>query len=716
MRLFRSLVFNLVFFLNVLLLFLTFYRRSLDVPPWLHAAGRLHPMLLHIPIGLIILSVLVVIFKNAFKRKAYINFINFVVYFAALSAAATAVMGVLLSTEEGYNADQLNRHLITGVGVSLMSWWLLWIVEAGTERRRTFNISLAITTALLLLAGHFGSVITHGENYVFQPFATESEQLAIITDSTALYNAAIEPILRSRCGSCHNEKKAKGQLIVTSLASALRGGKNGPAWIAGDPGKSNIIKRIHLPEDHDDHMPPSGKPQLSAAEIQLLELWILRGADTQLAWTRFDAKDSLRRLAEASIQQHRASNAAVTHYTFPYAESSLIAALNSPSRTIAPIALTEPALQADFFLAQNYTPKSLEELLPIREQLVVLNLSRMPVTDADGKTLAQFSNLEKLNLNNTSVSGAIAPALASLPHLESLSLIGTGVDLKSLEALQRSKSLKYVFLWNTAISKDALAAVSKKGSIHFDGGFETHDTLRMTPPILLNENMMLGDHDAIRLKHNLPGAVIRYTLDGTTPDSTKGLIFDKPVTISGFTQFKTRAFKDGWYSSPTAGYYFFRKGVKPLNAELANQPNKDYKGEGAATLIDGKKGSVDDFRSITWLAFREKPLDVSFELDPSSRVSTVTLSYSENPGSYIFPPASVELWSGNDKQHLTLEQRIVPKQPTDYSGYGVKGLIIPISESRRYYRLVAVPVAHVPAWITKKHEKAWVFTDEVIFN
>ncbi|RXL90112.1 ribonuclease inhibitor, partial [Citrobacter sp. AAK_AS5] len=51
--------------------------------------------------------------------------------------------------------------------------------------------------------------------------------------------------------------------------------------MAGKSGESPLIKRLHLPADHDDRMPPAGKPQPSAEEIALLAWWIDAGADTQ---------------------------------------------------------------------------------------------------------------------------------------------------------------------------------------------------------------------------------------------------------------------------------------------------------------------------------------------------------------------------------------------------------------------------------------------------
>jgi hypothetical protein len=279
--------------------------------------------------------------------------------------------------------------------------------------------------------------------------------------------------------------------------------------------------------------------------------------------------------------------------------------------------------------------------------------------------------------------------------------------------------LTHVFLWNTKVRAEDVASLQKQfPSITWDIGYQPHETLRLTPPILVNENFILAENEFIRLKHNLPGSQIRYTLDGSDPDSVAGKVYGEPVPIASHTQLKTRTYKDGWYGSPLVQYYFFKKGFRPISIELVNPPNKDYRGEGSATLIDSKKGPTDNFRDVAWIAFREKPLECIFEMEATAPVAKFTLSYAENYYSYILPPASMELWAGNDRAHWKLIQRTVPHQPLEKEPAGIgKGIEFTIPPgSGPFFKLVAQPVAKVPKWISKKPEKGWLFVDEVIFN
>lgn len=711
MKFFKSIVINSVFALTTFLLFILVFRDSVDIPPWLQVFGRMHPMVLHLPIGFLILVVLLVLFRSGFKRKSFQNLLNFVLYLSALAAVVTALMGIILSEEGGYEQGPLNLHLASGIAVSILSTVLLLLSLFLEDEKKVFNFVLGLTFIILILAGHFGSVLTHGDDFLWQPIKPEPE--IAVTDSTSLFQAAIRPVLKGKCYGCHNERKAKGELVMTSIEKLMKGGKDGAIWVAGHPEKSLLIKRIQLPEGHDDHMPPDGKPQLSSQEKKLLSGWIASGADPDKAWTKYP-HDSLLLLAVEAMKHQ--IKPAVRHYTFSFAGEDVIEGLNTAFCTVKQIAPDEPAVQVDFFLSQAFDRKKLEELLKINEQVISINLTRMPVNDADGKTLGQFTNLEKLNLNQTAVSGKILESLTGLTHLESISLAGTQVDRKSLDVLSAIGSLKEVFLWNTKVSVNDTASLRNQyPKVHWDLGYQAEEVLKLTPPLLVNPSNIIGN-EGIQLKNNLPGARIHYTLDGTEPDSLLSPQYQGPVALAGYRLLKTRAFKQGWYGSPLAQFYLFRQGIKPDEAELLSQPDKDYKGEGIATLVDGKKGTPDEFRNIAWLAFRAKPLEAIFKV-AGDKVKTVTLSYCENVYSYIFAPASLELWSGTDPAHLKLIQQMTPRQPGENSKTFVKGLQMPVpAGSGPYYKIVARPLPKVPVWVSKKPEKGWLFVDEVVFN
>jgi mono/diheme cytochrome c family protein len=85
----------------------------------------------------------------------------------------------------------------------------------------------------------------------------------------------VEPLLKSKCVSCHGAEKQEGDLRLDSLAAALKGGESGPAVVAGDPAKSLLVKAVRF-DDPDLQMPP--KNRLQDEQIKTLTAWIKAGA------------------------------------------------------------------------------------------------------------------------------------------------------------------------------------------------------------------------------------------------------------------------------------------------------------------------------------------------------------------------------------------------------------------------------------------------------
>lgn len=87
------------------------------------------------------------------------------------------------------------------------------------------------------------------------------------------------PTLLLRCTTCHGARKQDGGLDLRTPAAMLRGGESGPAFIAGDPDSSLMIKRVES-----EACPPRElllkffvkRPPTS--EVELLRQWIAAGA------------------------------------------------------------------------------------------------------------------------------------------------------------------------------------------------------------------------------------------------------------------------------------------------------------------------------------------------------------------------------------------------------------------------------------------------------
>ena len=100
----------------------------------------------------------------------------------------------------------------------------------------------------------------------------KAQQTSGEAGSAVDYFRDIKPLLDSRCLECHRGQKSKGGLRLDSREGLLTGGDSGPAVILGNPGESELIRRVISPHD-DEMMPPKGA-RFTVDETVLLSRWI----------------------------------------------------------------------------------------------------------------------------------------------------------------------------------------------------------------------------------------------------------------------------------------------------------------------------------------------------------------------------------------------------------------------------------------------------------
>jgi len=681
-------------------------------------------MVLHFPIVLSVLYLLYILLlqDKLSPRDIAIQIGEWLLVLSAFTAAVTAIMGLFLSREEGYDAEALMWHKWGGVAVSLLL--LLWYSlrnRLSATKAGTFMTAI-IFFAAIIFTGHQGAGITHGQNFLLAPLLPEKKQQQVLLEDAEVFKDMVRPILETKCMSCHNSKKAKGELVMETRELLLKGGKDGKLWDSTEADFGLLIRRIHLPLEAKKHMPPQGKPQLSESEIAILSQWIKGGADFKVKVLDLDPNSELRKLATNIF-----TTIETDVYDFAAADETKVKSLNNDYRVVNPLAKNSPALSAEFFSAAQFRSEDLKDLVAIKEQLVSLNLAKMPVTDEDLKTIAQFTNLRRLNLSFTNITGATLNELKKLKELKQLSLSGTKITAASLNALASLEELTKIFIWNTGIKKEDVSFLKNK-SLIIETGFRT-DTmiLKLTPPILENTEQVLLQPQPLRLKHYINGVTIRYTLDGTSPDSVRSAAYTNDVVISGNAHLKAIAYKPGWYSSDTTTIEFYAARYRPDSLIHLLPPDNYYKDEKGKTLIDGVKGDVN--LNSKWIGFRNNSMKALMIFNQPATLSIVTVSSMVDTAGYVMPPLSLELWGGNDSAHLELLKRITPVQPPkppkpSKPGEPLKRQPAYLklydlsfkSTSVRYLKLIANPVVKLPPWHSGKGQKAWFFVDELIVN
>ncbi len=461
----------------------------LQVSDWAIFFGRFHPVLVHFPIGFLLLAALLVIGKRLGKVSISDATISLILLVSAISATFACGAGYLLSLGGGYDEELLDEHMWQGLGVAAFAW-VAWVVHSDFAykkfpvSRAVYLPALGLATILTMVAGHHGGSLTHGEGYLTaytpEPFRglagmeprreeiTEIKPIANVPEAI-VYQDIVQPMLSVHCTQCHNATKKKGDLRMDSFAYLTKGGEDGPIFVAGKSAESEMLKRCLLPLNDDDHMPPKGKPQLSDNQIALLAWWIDQGApvDKKVAQLKTDEKIKPA-LASLSVGEnakegdgYNATGSPVLSLKVPEPNEKAVASLKSAGLLVNPVAAEQNFLEVSAVNAPEFTDAKVALLTPLAEQIIWLKMGDTKITDAAMGEIAKLKNLNKLHLEYTAVTDAGLKNLQNLPYLQYLNLVGTKVTDAGLQSLGSLKAIKDVFVWKSGVTEAGIAQLRK---------------------------------------------------------------------------------------------------------------------------------------------------------------------------------------------------------------------------------------------------------------
>jgi uncharacterized membrane protein/mono/diheme cytochrome c family protein len=250
--------------------------------------GRLHPLVVHFPISLLWVGLLLECIAWRKKSDQFQSAIGIILWVGTITAALAVGLGFILINQDDYTGNTITIHQWSGIVTTILSALTLYAFIS--KESKSYRLLLFLTVLGVSFAGHYGAMLTHGEDYLDLTKEEKTQKIALNPslnveklqgkiDLNQKQDLGIEArnILANHCYDCHSIKKSKGKLRLDALDYILKGGKEGPAVVVGHPEKSEMIRRIKLPASDDDAMPTKGK-RLSKKEIEILELWVKQGA------------------------------------------------------------------------------------------------------------------------------------------------------------------------------------------------------------------------------------------------------------------------------------------------------------------------------------------------------------------------------------------------------------------------------------------------------
>ncbi|MGV3763029.1 c-type cytochrome domain-containing protein [Parapedobacter sp.] len=435
--------------------------------------GRWHPLLVHLPIGILMVSFII---AWASRREAYGGLrpaVPFTLLMGAVSAVLASGLGLLLASYGGYEARTLGFHQWFGIAVAVLSVGVWWLYRGRTEQRtgmRQFvkwRLSIfSLLMVLLCITGHYGGTLTHGEGYLTETMppalgglfgVARSEEPFVIENvqEAAIYDGLIQPILARRCQSCHGDKKQEGGLALHGRAGLLAGGDGGAVIVPSQPEESELYHRLTLPVSDEKRMPPKGRTPITPGEIAVIGWWIAQGAPAEGRVADMEQPDEI----ATALAQLEAGNVEEALPEAPPLDAGIVQQLVARGIKVMPVANGSNYVMVSAINAPGFNDADAEMLVGLKDNIVQLQLGRTAITDAGMAHIGKLPVLKKLHLEHTAVTDGGLAALAACAQLQYLNLSSTAIGNKGVDHLKALPALTRVYLFGTHVTGAAVAEI-----------------------------------------------------------------------------------------------------------------------------------------------------------------------------------------------------------------------------------------------------------------
>ena len=678
--------------------------------------GNFHPVLVHMPIGILIFAFILEIYQRIKPKENLTTSIKLALGFGVLSALVSIGTGLLLEENGAYDPDLLWQHKWMAISLTVLSIVIFFAKDAKQVLLQKLYFPLFVAVNIMLvLAGHWGGSMTHGADFLTKDTTTVKKGIANI-DEARVYHDIVQPIFDAKCVSCHNPKKAEGNLLLTSQMEILAGGDTGnPLDSVLDLGKPLIAHRIVLPIEDEEHMPPTGKVQLTSNEVALLKWWMENKNCFECKTVDLDRTKTIQDYLK-DLEEDTSTRGLLTKALEPASEEWL-SAVAASGISMSPLEEGSPLYTVYLGNKKDLTEGVFETLEDYAEHIVELNLANSNFSDTLVSVLAPFENLTKLQLQNTALTDKGLESVAELEKLESLNLYGTAITNAAIEDIKRLPKLTDLYLWRTEITEDAMSGYSAEntGTTVHSIDMDLFGATELLPPTIVADNYFIKDKVTVEISYPFDDTAIHYTLDGSEPDNSSPT-YSSPITISKTTNLKAITFKEGWGISETAIANFKKSTVDFTGVALNSTPSEKFYSQGGNTLIDLKRGSA-NFVDGKWIGHEGDHFKATFELAETTDISSVSVGALSAPGSWIFFPVGFNVQISNDGRNFKTIHTKDLGQPDPSSIIALQFFDLDFpTATAKYVRVEVKSVLKNPSWHQNPGGNSWLFVDEIVIN
>ncbi|GEM_PF-3288430 len=249
----------------------------------------------------------------------------------------------------------------------------------------------------------------------------------------AFYQHRIQAVLTKYCAACHDARKAKGDLRIDNYLHTRYSGKSGHNIIPFSSAASEMIARIELPENDKRLMPPLGWDKPTEDELNLLKMWIDKGASASL--TQADFPNAPAPVVEVSIptidyqavkQARKPVKQALMSVTSNFPHAFNFIARNSHLLRFSTVSLTTPLNDQAFATLNTISPyiSSLylwDTQLTDKSKTVLLNMHQLQEAYLQGVNISEQTLMQLIQQNKQLSKLSLHPQLVT-PQIKQLCL------------------------------------------------------------------------------------------------------------------------------------------------------------------------------------------------------------------------------------------------------------------------------------------------------
>jgi uncharacterized membrane protein len=446
--------------------------------------GRIHPLIIHLPIGVFFGAYFLDIFYRVFSKEndVYYKILSGVYIFSFLTALFACISGYILSKELKFDPEIQNIHQWMAVCTTLVLGINAYYFISRKDNSGVKQLFIPTTIMILLtMTGHFGGILTHGKDHLskYAPSSMQwvlgkSDQKIIDPpdnpDSVLVYDDFVRPMLKNNCVQCHNNDVHYGGFIAENYHGLFVSNKGTIPIAKGNSKNSELFSRVSLERREEKFMPPNGDG-LSFYEMKILKYWIDQGADSLAVFE----KDKM----DVDLVAHLYEKYNLDFSDLPFYEKNIPDSLGQDALT----KLLSNGIQAKYLGEENYflevtistdsiTSSQIKYLAEVKNHVTFLNLSSTKLNDELLEVVEGLPNITKLDLHDNPITNDGIQFISGLENLISINLYNSKVDKAGFEILLDKPSIQKIYVWGSQISPEEIEELrSKYSSKEIIGGF-----------------------------------------------------------------------------------------------------------------------------------------------------------------------------------------------------------------------------------------------------